>query len=134
MRKCIKGGPAAVLLTVSAMLAVGAAAGCSEQTVRSAASDAQRNAEVVEREARRVERKARPQVSKLDRGARVTAALRLNKRLPDSIRVDSGESSVRLRGSVRSEDEKDLAGRIARDAVDEGVSVENELEVRAAER
>lgn len=130
MNKHAMGGPAAVLIIAAAL----AGAGCSEQTLRSAASDAQRNSEVVEREAKRAERKARPQLGKLDRGARVTAALRLNKRLPDTIRVDAGESAVRLRGSVRSEDEKELAGRIARDAVDAGVAVENELEVKAPER
>jgi osmotically-inducible protein OsmY len=104
-------------------------AGCSQQTIESAASDAQRNAAVVEREAKRAERKARPQLGKLDRGARVTAALKLNKKLPSTIRVDAGEDSVRLRGTVRSEEEKELAGRVARDAVDGGVSVSNELTV-----
>lgn len=130
MRNREKGGLAAAV-TVCTFCLGALSVGCSQQTLESAASDAQRNAEVVEREARRAERKARPQVDKLERGARVTAALRLNKRLPESIRVDAGEDGVRLRGTVRSEEEKELAGRIARDAVDEGVAVNNELSVEA---
>jgi osmotically-inducible protein OsmY len=121
-RPAVTGGSAALI----ALLLI---AGCSQQTVDSASADARRNAAVVEREAKRAERKARPQLGKLDRGARVTAALRLNKRLPTSIRVDASENGVRLRGSVGSEEEKELAGRVARDTLGENAAVENELRV-----
>lgn len=106
-----------------------AAAGCSQQTIESASSDIRGNAEVVKREAQRAERKARPQLSKAALGARVTTALRANENLPSTIRVDADENGVKLRGTVRSEREKSLAGRIARDTLSEDKTVQNDLKV-----
>jgi osmotically-inducible protein OsmY len=105
-------------------------AGCSQQTIQSASSDIQRNAEVVQREANRAERKVRPQVRKAGLGSRVTAALLANEKLPSTIRVDADDNGVKLRGSVRTQAEKELAGRIARDTLSDDKTVENDLVVK----
>jgi hypothetical protein len=99
-----------------------------------------RNTEIVEREANRVEKKVRPAVTeakrqvkpglqKLDLGGRATAALRLNRNLPSTIRVDADPDGIRLRGSVRTEEEKALAERIARDTLPKEATLRNELKV-----
>ena len=71
--------------------------GCSQQTIESAREDAARNAEIEQREAQRVERKARPHLKKAEMSARVTAALTANEKLPKTIRVDADENGVRIR-------------------------------------
>lgn len=106
--------------------------GCSAQTLEGARKDTEQNLRVVEREAKRVERKARPQLSKLDNGARVTAALRLNKKLPKTIRADGDTNGVRLKGTVATEAQKDLAELIAHDTLGEEKTVRNELMVSRA--
>lgn len=101
--------------------------GCSQQTLEGVRKDTEQNLKVVEREGKRVERKARPQLSKLDNGARVTAALRLNKKLPRTIRADGDTTGVRLKGTVATNAEKALAGQVAQDTLGEGKMVRNEL-------
>lgn len=103
--------------------------GCSQQTIESATRDTARNVQIVDREVKRAERKARPQLSKLEKGARVTAALKANKKLPLTIRVDAGDEGVKLRGTVKTEEQKALAERVARDTLEEGQSVTNDLKV-----
>lgn len=115
-------------------------AGCSQQTMDSAAKDAKNDASIAQREANRAERKVRPVVTeakrqvapdlkKLDLGARATAALRLNRSLPDTIRVDASETGIQLRGTVSSEADKALAGRVAGDTLPAGATLKNELTV-----
>jgi osmotically-inducible protein OsmY len=129
------------------------AAGCSQETIESAKQDIDRNTETVEREAKRIERQAKPVIEaakpvvkpvaeavgraadrKLDQakiGGRVLAALRVNANLPKTIRVDAdadGEG-VKLRGTVKTEEQKRLAERIARDTLGKDKSVQNDLKV-----
>lgn len=104
-------------LSLIAIAACLAAAGCSQQTLDSARQDTKHNINEV-----------KPQLAKLDLGARVTAALKaagLN-----GIRVDAGTNSVTLRGSVKSEADKARAGRIAKDTLGPGKTVDNALTVR----
>lgn len=127
----------ALLAFFAAMFTV---AGCSPETVGSATKDVERNTAVVEREANKVEKKLRPAITeakkqvkpglqKLDLGARATAALKLNRNLPQTIRVDADTDGIRLRGTVRTTDEKALAERIARDTLPKDAKLRNELEV-----
>ena len=129
-------------LTVPALAALAAItiAGCSPETRDSAAKDIDRNVEVVAREGKKVERELRPAVAKvrkqvkpslqkLDLGARATAALKLNRSLPPTIRVDADTDGIRLRGTVRTTEQKSLAERIARDSLPDGAGLKNELVV-----
>jgi osmotically-inducible protein OsmY len=104
--------------------------GCSQQTIESAREDAARNVKVVQREAKSAERKARPQLKKAQLGLRVTAALAANEKLPKTIHVDADENGVKLRGTVDTRAQKDLAGRIARDTLKEDKTVLNEIKVK----
>jgi osmotically-inducible protein OsmY len=104
--------------------------GCSQQTLQSAGRDVAKDAAIVQREAARAERKAKPDLQKLSLGTRVTAALQANQNLPSTIRVDANETGVFLRGSVRTASQKALAGRIARDTLAEQYSVRNDLSVQ----
>jgi len=113
---------------ILAMVAV-VAAGCSQETIDSAANDAQKNAKIVAREAHRAEQKLRPDLKKLGLGARVTAAIQANQNLPHTIRVDAGTGGVFLRGTVKTEEQKALAGRIARDTLSSEYTVQNDLKV-----
>lgn len=108
-----------------------ALSGCSQQTIESAREDAERNVDVIQREAKRAERKARPHMSKLDMKTRVTAALKANERLPKTIRVDPNEGGVKLRGTVDTRAQKELAGRIARDTLTEDRTVINEIKLKS---
>ncbi len=108
-----------------------AGAGCSRETLQSAGKDAAKNATVVQREVKRAERKARPQVQMLKLGGRVTAALIANENLPATIRVDANQTGVTLRGTVRTQAQKSLAERIARDTLKADYTVKNDLLVRA---
>lgn len=125
---------------ISFSLAILALAGCSPETISSASKDAERNAAVAQREGQKVERKLRPVVAeakkqvkpslqKLDLGGRATAALKLNRELPSTIRVDADTNGIRLRGTVHSEEQKALAERIARDTLPQNATLKNELEV-----
>jgi osmotically-inducible protein OsmY len=106
-----------------------AVSGCSQETIQSVSKDTARNAEIVAREAKRAEKKARPTLNKLNLGARVTAAIQANQKLPRSIRVDASETGVFLRGNVKNEEQKALAERIARDTLDEKYTVQNDLKI-----
>ncbi len=114
--------------------------GCSPETVANVKSDTERNVAIAEREGSKVEKKLRPAITeakkqvapslkKLDLGARATAALKLNRNLPTTIRVDADTNGIRLRGAVRTKDEKALAERIARDTLPEGATLKNDLEI-----
>ena len=130
-------------VTVALLVAV-VMGGCSRQTIEGAAQDTARNAVVVEREAKRAERKLRPTVNKLGReikpalnkagiGFRVKTALTASERLPKTIRVDADATGVRLVGTVKTPEQKALAGRIARQTLGEGKTVRNELRVTGAD-
>ncbi len=104
-------------LTPLLLAGVLALAGCSQQTLDSAKQDTKHNINEV-----------KPQLAKLDLGARVTAALKaagLN-----GIRVDAGTNGVSLHGTVGSAADKARAGRIAKDTLGPGKSVDNALTVR----
>ncbi len=115
-----------MLFTLSVMAFV---SGCSQETIESVGKDTARNAQVVAREAKRAEKKARPALNKLNLGARVTAAVQANQKLPRTIRVDASETGVFLRGKVKTEEQKSLAERIARDTLDEKYTVKNDLKI-----
>jgi len=105
-------------------------AGCSEKTVDSAQQDAQHNIAVVDQQAKKLAADAKPQVDKLGLGARVTAAITSNAKLNGThIRVDASTNGVRLKGTVKSAEQKELAGRVAQDTLPAGKTVENELTV-----
>ena len=116
-------------LTTLAALAF-ALSGCSQQTLSSAGQDAQRDAAIANTKAQQIARDARPQLHKLDLGARVTAALHANANLPPTIRVDAGDNGVRLRGTVQTRAQKKLAGRIAAETLAPGQTVNNALTVQ----
>jgi osmotically-inducible protein OsmY len=119
-------------IAACALLALGvAAAGCSQQTIKSANEDLKTNAAKLEQGARKVEQEAKPTLDKLGIGARVTAALKANANLPGTIRVDADTNGVRLRGSVKTEQQKALAGQIARQTLPPDKAVSNELAVKA---
>ena len=115
--------------TTATLLFWAALAGCSQQTLEGVRKDTEQNLKVAASEAKRVERSARPQVRKLDNGLRVTTALRLNKKLPKTIRADGDTNGVRLKGTVATRAQKDLAGQVALDTLGEGKTVRNELVV-----
>ena len=139
--------PKGIPLFFCLLFCIAAMSGCSRETIESAGEDAARNAEIVQREVKRTERKARPQIqivkrevkraerkarphiAKAERGLRVKTALTANEKLPKTIRVDAGENGVKLRGKVKTQAQKELAGRIARDTLEEGTTVTNDLEV-----
>jgi osmotically-inducible protein OsmY len=117
-------------LPVLAIAAALLAAGCSQQTISSAQQDVKHDVAVVDQKANQAAQDVRPQASKLDVGARVTTALQVNPNLPHSIRVDAGSDGVRLRGSVRTAQQKQLATHIAKETVPAGMTVTNELSVK----
>jgi Putative phospholipid-binding domain. len=114
----------AVTAAAAALLCVGALAstGCSQQTLESAQEDAERNIQTVRRE-------AKPALKKLDNGGRVTAAIQANKQLPSTIRVDADTDGVKLRGTVKTAQQKDMAEQIARDTLGPDLKVVNDLKV-----
>jgi osmotically-inducible protein OsmY len=127
----------------------GLLAGCSQETIDSAKQDVDRNTETVRREAKRVEEKAKPvieaakpvtdavkkaadkKVEQAKVGGRVLAALRVNANLPQTIRVDANEDGqgVKLRGTVKTEEQKKRAERIARDTLGNDKTVQNDLKI-----
>lgn len=111
-----------VLPAVAAALVAALLAGCSPETVEGVKRDTVRNAETVRRE-------AKPALTKLNLGGRVTAALQANERLPHTIRVDASETGVTLRGKVKTAEQKTLAGRIARQTLSDDKTVKNEIKV-----
>lgn len=112
-------------------LLIAAAAGCSQETVESATRDTARNAQIVAREADRAKRKIDPKLKQLDVGGRVTVALKANKNLPLTIRVDADPDAkgVKLRGKVKTEEQSSIAERIAKETLGPDMSVQNDLRV-----
>ena len=102
-------------------------AGCSQQTLDSAQHDAQQDAAVVNRETQRAAKNAKPQLSKLHLGARVTAALQSAD--IHGIRVDADTNGVSLHGTVDTAAQKARAGRIARDTLGPEKTVDNQVQV-----
>lgn len=118
------------ILTITALLAL-CWGGCSQQTVSSANTDVSRDISKANQEVDKLGAQAKPQLDKLDLGARVTAALQANANLPHTIRVDAGTGGVRLRGTVETAHQKALAGDVARQTLPAGMSVNNQLNVKA---
>ena len=117
-------------LYLAALLGGLALAGCSQQTLQSAAKDTAKNAVIVAREAKRAEKKAGPQIQKLKLGGRVLAAITANQKLPPTIRVDASETGVTLRGTVKNAEQKKLAETIARQTLKDEYTVQNDLAVK----
>lgn len=106
--------------------------GCSQQTLSSAQHDTERNVSVVNKKADELAKQAKPQLDKFNLGGRVTAAIAANENLRGTaIRVDAGPNGVRLHGSVKTPEQKSLAGRVARDTLGPDKTVTNELQVKA---
>lgn len=106
------------------------ACGCSQQTVNSAQNDTKHNIAVVDQQAKKLAEDAKPQLDKLDYGARVTAALTSNANLHGThIRVDADTNGVRLKGTVKTAEQKALAGKVAAQTLPPGKTVENDLVV-----
>ena len=100
------------------LLSMGVAAltaGCSQQTLNSAQHDVQHDAAAVNRETQRAARKARPQLSQFQTGARVKAALVAAD--IQTVRVDVGPDGVALVGHVGSQADKARAVQIAQDTL-----------------
>ena len=121
-----------ITYTVVALLALGlVGTGCSQQTIDSANHDAQHNINVADQTAKELADAAKPQLKKLDVAAPVTAAITTNPNLHGTeIRVDGRANGVRLKGSVKTADQKRLAGEIARNTLKPGQTVENDLTVQ----
>lgn len=116
-------------LAVSALIGLWmAGAGCSQQTLDSAKSDAQHNASAVHDQAQKAERQARPQIDKLKLQSRVTTALAAAN-LPTTIHVRADADGVYLRGTVDSAGDKKRAGQIARDTLGPDKAVHNQIQV-----
>ena len=106
--------------------------GCSQQTLNSAQKDTEHNVAVVNKKADELAKQAKPQLDKLDLGARVTGAIAANENLRGTaIRVDAGPHGVTLRGSVKTPAQKALAERVARDTLGPDKTVTDELQVKA---
>ncbi|GAB4454388.1 MAG: hypothetical protein OHK0029_08900 [Armatimonadaceae bacterium] len=132
--------------------------GCSQETLESAKQDVERNTRTVRETAEKVEKVTKPVVEvakpivkpvagivkkeaerKLDQleiGARVTAALKANRNLPQTIRVDADADAqgVKLRGTVETAAQKKLAEKIARETIGKEQNVQNDLVVESAEK
>ncbi len=104
--------------------------GCSQQTISSANSDANHDAAAVHQAVSNAAQQAKPKLDAAGLGLRVNTAIAANQNLPhDTIRVDATASGVRLRGTVKTEQQKQLAGRVATDTLGPDKSVDNELTV-----
>ncbi len=118
--------PLALLLFV-ALLLIG---GCSQQTINSADKDANHDLAVANQKADQAAQQVKPKLDSLDLGARVTTAIQANQNLPhDKIRVDASPNGVRLKGTVNSAAQKQLAGQVAKDTLGAGKTVDNDLTV-----
>jgi len=118
-------------LVIVAMISLLWAAGCSQQTIDNANKDASHDINVAGQKLKQLGDEAKPQLDKLDLGARVTAALNANANLPHTIRVDADTTGVRLRGTVNDAHQKALAGKVAQQTLPAGKVVKNELTVKA---
>lgn len=122
-------------LAVFAVALTTGATGCSPQTIESATRDTARNTQIVVRETERAKKKLDPQLKQLGIGARVTAALKANENLPMTIRVDADKDAqgIKLRGTVKTSEQKKLAERIARETLGKDKRVQNDLKVEELE-
>lgn len=121
-------GKLRALVALSAIALLGA--GCSQRTINSANQDAQHNIAVADQQAKQLADAAKPQLKKLDVAAPVTAAITTNPNLHGTdIRVDGNAHGVRLKGSVKTAQQKQLAGEVARNTLKPGQTVDNELTV-----
>ena len=115
------------LALFSALIGLGMVlGGCSQQTLDSAKSDAQRNASVVNQQAQQAARQARPRLTSSEMQIRVTAALAAAN-LPTTIHVRADAGGVHLRGTVYSMMTKVLASQIARSTIGPGKAIHNEI-------
>ncbi len=106
--------------------------GCSQQTISSANSDANHDAAAVHQAVNNAAQQAKPKLDAAGLGLRVNTAIAANQNLPhNSIRVDATATGVRLRGTVKTEQQKQLAGQVATDTLGPDKSVDNELTVSA---
>jgi osmotically-inducible protein OsmY len=132
-------------------IVLGSSAGCSPETVESAKRDVDRDTKVVQESAKQIEEKAKPlidaakpvtdavkreadkSVEQLKIGARVTAALKANENLPQTIRVDAAPDAQRvtLRGTVKTKAQRLLAEHVARQTIGAGKKVIDDLRVEA---
>ena len=72
----------------------------------------------------------KPALKKLDVAAPVTTAITTNPNLHGtSIRVDADTNGVKLRGTVKTADQKRIAGEVAQNALKPGQTVENDLTI-----
>ena len=105
--------------------------GCSQQSVDSTSKDISSGLQTANNAATKLSKDVAPSLKKLDLGARVTAALRANANLPDTIRVDASTTGVRLKGTVDTKAQKALAGKVAKSTLPAGKSVDNELTIKS---
>lgn len=125
--------------------------GCSPETVESAKRDFNRDTATVQKSAKQIEEVTKPvmviakpltdvvkkeadkRVEQLKIGARVTAVLKANENLPQTIRVDAAPDAQRvtLRGTVKTIGQKKLAGRIAKQTIGQGKTVQNDLVIES---
>ena len=117
-----------VISLISVVLLLG---GCSQQSVQSTSNDISKGLQTANNAATKASKEVAPSLKKLDLGARVTAALRANANLPDTIRVDAGTDGVRLKGTVETKAQKALAGSVAKATLPAGKSVDNELTIKS---
>ncbi len=118
-------------LTAALLAAALLGTGCSQQTIDSANHDAQHDINVADQKAKQLADTAKPQLKKLDTAAPVTAAITTNPNLHGTdIRVDGGANGVRLKGSVKTAQQKRLAGEVARNTLKPAQTVENDLTVQ----
>ena len=123
--------------------------GCSPETVDSMKKDVDRNTATVQREAKRIETQAKPvievakpvtdmvkreadtKIGQLKLGARVTAALKANENLPQTIRVDADPDGqgVKLRGTVATVAQRKTAEQVAKQTLGAGKRVQNDLKI-----
>jgi uncharacterized protein (UPF0212 family) len=121
-----------VLFAAAAVLGL-TLCGCSQQTINSAKDDANHDIAVANQKADQVAADAKPDLAKLDLGARVSAALAANDNLKGShIRVDASTHGVRLHGTVKTAEQKHIAAQVAKDTLGPGKSVDNELSLSSS--
>jgi predicted small secreted protein len=130
-----------------------ALSGCSTETVESAKKDVERNTKAVREGAEKVEKVVKPvaeiaapivkpvvdaagkevnkKAEQLKVGGRVTVAIQANEKLPKTIRVDADPDGmgVKLRGYVKTADQKKLAERVARETLGKEKRVQNDLKI-----
>jgi len=105
-----------ILLALMSFTLLPGLTGCSQQTLDSARQDTQRNIET-----------AKPQLTKLSLGGRVTAALAAAD--IHGVRVDADVSGVSLHGTVNSAHQKARAGQIARETLGPDKRISNQLKI-----